>query len=88
MVEQSGAIIRLSKEQIGPASEMLVEAFFNDAKLMHVLPDENTRREKERQLFAFHLRYGLNYGWVYTTSPNLEGVAVRLQDMSTVALSR
>ena len=78
MVEQPGAIIRLSKEQIGPASEMLVEAFFNDAKLTHVLPDDTTRREEGRKIFEFHLRYGLNYGRVYATSPTLEGVAVWL----------
>jgi ribosomal protein S18 acetylase RimI-like enzyme len=89
MVEQAGDMIRLSKEQIGPASEMLVDAFFNDAKLTHVLPDENTRREKGRQLFAFHLRYGLNYGRVYATSPVLEGVAVWLpSNRSEVTLWR
>jgi ribosomal protein S18 acetylase RimI-like enzyme len=78
MGEQTGDLIRLSKEQIGPASEMLVEAFFNDSKLTYVLPDEQDRREKGRHLFAFELRYGLNYGRVYATSPNLEGVAVWL----------
>jgi len=89
MVAQSGAIIRLSKEQIGPASEMLVEAFFNDAKLTHVLPDDTTRREQGRHIFAFHLRYGLNYGRVYATSPTLEGVAVWLpSDRSEVTFWR
>jgi ribosomal protein S18 acetylase RimI-like enzyme len=78
MGAQVGDTIRLSKEQIGPASEMLVEAFFNDAKLTHVLPDKNTRREQGRHIFAFHLRYGLHYGRVFATSPNLEGVAVWL----------
>jgi ribosomal protein S18 acetylase RimI-like enzyme len=89
MVAQAGDSIRLSKEQIGPASEMLVEAFFNDAKLTHVLPDENTRRAEGRHIFAFHLRYGLNYGRVYATSPNLEGVAVWLpSDRSEVTFWR
>ena len=75
---QAGDIIRLSKDQIGPASEMLVEAFYNDSKLTHILPDEQVRKEMGKQLFAFHLRYGLNYGRVYATSPGLEGVAVWL----------
>ncbi len=89
MVESSEAIIRLSKEQIGPASEMLVDAFFNDAKLTHVLPDDTTRREQGRHIFAFHLRYGLNYGRVYATSPTLEGVAVWLpSDRSEVTFWR
>jgi ribosomal protein S18 acetylase RimI-like enzyme len=89
MVELAGNIIRLPKEQIGPASEMLVEAFFNDSKLTHVLPDERDRREKGRHLFAFELRYGLNYGRVYATSPNLEGVAVWLpSDRSEITFWR
>ncbi len=78
MLEQGGGIIRLSKEQVGPASEMLVEAFFDDPKLTHVLPGEQERRENGRYLFAFELRYGLNYGRVYATSTNLEGTAVWL----------
>ena len=89
MVEKAGGIIRLSKEQVGQASEMLVEAFFNDPKLTHVLPDEHDRKEKGRHIFTFHLRYGLNYGHVYATSPNLEGVAVWLpSDRSEVTLWR
>jgi len=84
-----GDLVRVTKEQIRPASEMLVEAFFNDAKLAHVLPDENTRREQGRHIFAFHLRYGLNYGHVLATSRNLEGVAVWLpSDRSEVTLWR
>ncbi len=68
-------LIRLSKDQIEPASEMLVRSFFNDPKLTHILPEEEERREKGKHLFAFELRYGLRYGRVYATSPNLEGVA-------------
>jgi len=89
MVAMGGDLVRVTKEQIGPASEMLVEAFFNDAKLTLVFPDENTRREQGRSLFAFHLRYGLNYGRVFATSPNLEGVAVWLpSDRSEVTFWR
>ena len=68
-------LISLPKDQIEPASEMLVRSFFNDPKLTHILPDEDSRKEKGRHLFAFELRYGLRYGLVYATSPNLEGVA-------------
>ena len=89
MGEHAGDSISLSKVQIGPASEMLVEAFFNDPKLAHVLPDELDRKEKGRHLFAFHLRYGMNYGRVCSSSPNLEGVAVWLpSDRSEVTLWR
>jgi GNAT superfamily N-acetyltransferase len=89
MVKQAGDIIRLSNDQIGPASEMLVEAFYNDSKLTHILPDEQVRKEMGKQLFAFELRYGMNYGRVYTTSSDLEGVAVWLpSDRAEITLWR
>jgi ribosomal protein S18 acetylase RimI-like enzyme len=89
MVNRTGDLIRLSKEQIGPASEMLVRAFFHDSKLTYVLPEEDVRKEKGKHLFAFELRYGLNYGQVYATSPALEGVAVWLpSDRSEITLWR
>lgn len=78
MADQKGDLILLAREQIGPASEMLTQAFFNDSKLTHVLPDEDIRKERGRHLFSFELRYGMNYGKVYATSPSLEGVAVWL----------
>ncbi|MBT8507580.1 hypothetical protein AZH53_03985 [Methanomicrobiaceae archaeon CYW5] len=75
MGKHESYLIRLTKDQIEPASGMLVRSFFNDPKLAHILPDEEERRKKGRHLFAFELRYGLRYGRVYATSPNLEGVA-------------
>jgi hypothetical protein len=78
MADQKGDLMLLGRKQIGPASEMLTQAFFNDSKLTHVLPDEEIRKERGRHLFSFELRYGMNYGRVYTTSPALEGVAVWL----------
>ncbi|WAI00348.1 GNAT family N-acetyltransferase [Methanogenium organophilum] len=68
-------LIRLPKDRIVAASEMLVRSFFDDPKLTYILPDGDSRTEKGRHLFAFELRYGLRYGQVYATSPNLEGVA-------------
>ena len=89
MVAMGGDLVRVTKEQVGPASEMLVEAFFDDPKLTHVLPGEQERREHGRYLFAFELRYGLNYGRVFATSTNLEGVAVWLpSDRSEVTFWR
>ncbi len=76
MANTKSYLIRLTKDQIEPASEMLVRSFFNDPKLTHILPEKDARKERGRHLFAFELRYGLRYGRVFTTSPNLEGVAV------------
>lgn len=89
MADWNGDLTMLGREHIGPASEMLTRAFFNDSKLTYILPDENTRKERGRHLFAFELRYGMNYGRVYATSPALEGVAVWLpSERSEITLWR
>jgi ribosomal protein S18 acetylase RimI-like enzyme len=74
----SGNLLSLKKEQIGPAAEMLARAFGQDPKMGYFVPDEGKRLEIARHHFEFLLRYGLIYGEVYTTSPRLEGVAVWL----------
>jgi ribosomal protein S18 acetylase RimI-like enzyme len=78
MEPPGGMIVPLHRDLIGPASEMLTKSFFHDSKLCSVIPDEAERRERARHLFEFEIRYGLNYGMVYTTSPSLEGLAVWL----------
>jgi ribosomal protein S18 acetylase RimI-like enzyme len=78
MAELRGDIVRLSKDQIGLACAMLTRAFFDDPKLCHLIPDITAKKELSRYLFEFELRYGMNYGDVYTTSPSVEGVAVWL----------
>jgi ribosomal protein S18 acetylase RimI-like enzyme len=78
LAERARGLIRLSKDQVGPASEVLTRAFFRDSKLTYLLPDEAARRELARHLFGFEIRYGMNYGRVYATSPGLEGLAVWL----------
>ena len=78
MENPAGGLIRLGKDQVGTASEVLTRAFFNDSKLTYLLPDEKERKRRARHLFEFELRYGMRYGRVYATSPRLEGLAVWL----------
>ena len=78
MPELKGDIVRLSKHQLGQACEMLSRAFFDDPKLLHLIPDLAAKKELSRYLFEFELQYGMNYGDVYTTSPAIEGLAVWL----------
>jgi len=78
IADPAGGLIRLARNQVGPASEVLTRAFFNDSKLTYILPDEAERGDRGRHLFGFELRYGLRYGRVYATSPRLEGLAVWL----------
>lgn len=70
--------LRMTKDLIPQAAAMLSRAFFDDPKLVYLIPDEKERQERARYLFEFELRYGMIYGSVLTTSENLEGVAVYL----------
>ena len=89
MSEQSEAPVRVTKDQIGPAAEMLTRAFYNDPKLTYIVPDHEARTEHGKHLFSFELRYGMNYGIVSATSPSLEGVAVWLpSDRSSITFWR
>jgi ribosomal protein S18 acetylase RimI-like enzyme len=76
--DRDPGISRLPGGQIRAAADILARAFFNDPKLMFVLPQEPERRRCARDLFEFELRYGMNYGRVDRTSPELEGVCVWL----------
>jgi len=89
MADLHGNIVRLSKHQVSQAAAMLTRAFFDDPKFIHVFPEIIARKELSRYVFEFELRYGMNYGDVYTTSPSLEGVAVWLRsDASEVTIWR
>ena len=71
-------LFRLTKAQIKPASQVCVRAFQDDPLFACFIPDAAERKNKSLYLFQFCIRYGLLYGEVYATSPNLEGVAVWL----------
>lgn len=71
-------LFRLTKVQIKPAAQVCVRAFQDDPLFVCFIPDACQRKNKLFYLFQFSIRYGLLYGEVYATSPNLEGVAVWL----------
>ena len=78
MVDLNGTIERLSEEQVPRAVAMLTRAFRDDPKITHIFPERTAREMLSPCLFEFELRYGMNYGDVYTTSPSVEGVAMWL----------
>jgi ribosomal protein S18 acetylase RimI-like enzyme len=73
---ESNNLIRLQKDQIRPAAEMLARAFNDDAFFKKLVPDPEKRLAKAAHLFAFNLKIGIKYGEVYTTSSNLEGITM------------
>lgn len=87
MEADSGNLVRLKKSQIKPAAETLARAFQDYPAFIYIIPDASERRKKSPHLFQFFMRFGILYGEVYATSPNMEGVAVWLPspiDESTI----
>lgn len=70
--------IRLPEEKIISAAEVMGRAFQQESLNVYTLPDSVERREKLPYAFEFLLRYGTLFGEVYTTSQNLEGIAIWL----------
>jgi hypothetical protein len=69
-------LVKLSKKHIKPASKVLSRAFQNDPVLRWQIPDTNKRLAKIHNFWKLSLRIGIKYGEVYTTSENLEGIAI------------
>jgi ribosomal protein S18 acetylase RimI-like enzyme len=70
--------IRLEKEQIERASQVLSRAFRDDPELVQFIPDTQKRQKMLLPMFRIELRHALKHGEVYAVSPNVEGVAVWL----------
>ncbi|MFX1388033.1 MAG: GNAT family N-acetyltransferase [Promethearchaeota archaeon] len=69
---------RVTEEQIKAAAKTLARAFHDYPTLTYLFPDEDERSRMILIIKEYMVRYGLLYGEVYASSPNLEGVAVWL----------
>lgn len=69
-------LIDLSRTQIGLASTILAEAFRDYPLFVRLFPNLSKRKKVLPYFFDFMVRHGFLYGKVYTTSGNLEGVAI------------
>jgi len=69
-------IIRLQKWQVKTACDVLSRAFINDAFLNYLEANEKKRAHIQEHYTTFELNYGILYGEAYTTSLNMEGIAV------------
>jgi ribosomal protein S18 acetylase RimI-like enzyme len=68
------SLIRLTKAQIKPTTEMLARAFQNDPMFTYWIPNATERKNKSHFVLEAIVRFGVLYGEVYATSHNLEGV--------------
>ena len=71
-------LIRLNRSQAEPAITVLSRAFQNDPSAHCYYKNESVRKKITRYFLSFIVYSGIRYGEAYTTSPNLEGVAVWL----------
>jgi len=76
MVTDLNNLVRLTKSQIKPTSEMFARAFQDDPLFAYFIPDAFERKNKLHCLFECLVRYGVLYGEGYAISPDLEGVAM------------
>jgi len=83
MITGLNSLVWLKKSQVKPASEVLARAFHDYPVFVHFIPDASRRRNRLHYLFRYLIRFGVLYGEVYATSPNLEGVAVWLPSEKT-----
>lgn len=78
MTNDLGSLVRLKKSHIKPASQVLARAFHDYPIFVYFVPDASRRRDRLHYLFRYLVLYGILYGEVHATSPNLEGVAIWL----------
>jgi GNAT superfamily N-acetyltransferase len=83
-MDGSGELFQLDYFHVKPAGESLAESFFYDPQSMHFFPDPSDRANRLKYGFEFSVRYGLRYGEVFATSPDMEGIAVWIQSEYSV----
>ena len=66
----------LRKSGLASAARMCARAFTDSPHIAYFFPDEARRERDSAELFKMRIRYGLHYGEVHVTSPDLEGIAV------------
>ncbi|MFX1236784.1 MAG: hypothetical protein ACFFAS_05145 [Promethearchaeota archaeon] len=70
--------IRVTEGQVKAAARTLARAFHDYPTLTYLFPDEDERSRMVPIIKEYLICYGILYGEVYGSSPNLEGVAVWL----------
>ena len=77
-------LIRLQKQHIEQAADVLSQAFSDDPQLSSIAPGEEKRLLNIRLLSQTIIYHGIRHGEVYTTSRNMEGIAIWLPSSETM----
>jgi ribosomal protein S18 acetylase RimI-like enzyme len=70
------SLVRLTKPDIERAANVLTRAFQDDALESYFIPDTEVRHKLLPYFFQYRIRFGILYGEVYSTSPEMEGIAI------------
>jgi len=76
MAHNSTDLIRIGKNDIRPAGDVLFRAFQKYPPFKYYYPDERRRLPAIQYLNLISVYYGFRFGEIYTTSANMEGVAI------------
>ena len=76
MKVSSENLISLDKGQIKTAAQMLAGVFVNEPVYKYFIPDEVQRNNELHYHFILRLHYAFRCGEVYTTSSDMEGIAM------------
>jgi len=76
MADETGNIIRVTKENMKPAARTLAHAFHEYPVTVFFMPDAAERERKQPTVFRYVLQTSIENGEVWATSFKMEGVAV------------
>ncbi|MDD5082645.1 MAG: GNAT family N-acetyltransferase [Dehalococcoidales bacterium] len=82
MIPDRYDVIRLGKSEVTAAATTLARAFQDDPLFVYLIPDPVARQNALLVILQVMVRYGVLYGEVHTTSPNIEAVTVWLPPAS------
>jgi ribosomal protein S18 acetylase RimI-like enzyme len=79
------SLIRLNWSDTKLASYLLARALYNYPLFGYFIPDPQQRKKRLPVLTGYLVRAGMLYGYVYITSPQMEGVAVWMPPKTNIS---
>jgi ribosomal protein S18 acetylase RimI-like enzyme len=73
-----GDLYKLKHIPLNQAADVVSRAFLNDPLYAYIIPDEEERKRYFPYIFRAYIWYCLQFGEVYASSTNLEGIALWL----------
>jgi len=76
MTEEPNSLMRLTAAHVKPAAVTAARAFHEYPLVVYFIPDASKRFKKQAVSFEELIQSGIEYGEVYATSSEMEGIAV------------